>query len=45
VPAVITVRDSVWLTLLFTTCSSASRRIVRRFSRMRSKMTMVSFTE
>ena len=42
---VMIVRDSVWLTLRLTTCSSGSRRIARRFSRTRSKMTMVSFTE
>ena len=44
-PAVMTVRDSVWFTLRFTTFSSGSRRIVFMFSRTRSKMTMVSFTE
>jgi len=38
-------QGSVWLTLRFTTWSSGSRRLVRRFSRTRSKMTMVSFTE
>ena len=45
VPAVMIVRDSVSLTLLFTTSSSRSRRSDRRFSRTRSKTTIVSFTE
>ena len=45
VPAVMIVRPSVWLTLRLTTFSSGSRRIALRFSRTRSKMTMVSFTE
>ena len=44
-PDVMTVRPSVWLTLRFTTLSSGSRRSSRAFSRTRSKMTMVSFTE
>ena len=45
VPAVMIVRLSVWLTLSLTTFSSESRRLLRMFSRTRSKMTMVSFTE
>ena len=45
VPAVMSVRESVWFTLVLTTCSSDSRRMDRRFSRTRSKMTIVSFTE
>ena len=45
VPAVMMVRLSVWLTLWLTTFSSESRRLLRRFSRTRSKITMVSFTE
>src|SRR5262245_35678308 len=45
VPAVMTVRASVWFTLVLTTCSRDSRRIERRFTRTRSKTTMVAFTE
>ena len=44
-PDVMIVRPSVWLTLRFTTLSSGSRRSSRAFSRTRSKMTIVSFTE
>ncbi len=44
-PDVMIVRPSVWLTLRFTTLSSDSRRSRRAFSRTRSKMTIVSFTE
>ena len=45
VPDVMIVRLSVWLTDSLTVVSSDSRRLVRRFSRIRSKMTMVSLTE
>jgi hypothetical protein len=45
VPAVMIVRESVWFTLSLTILSSGSRRRERRFSRTRSKMTIVSFTE
>ena len=45
VPAVMTVRLSVWLTATLTMCARLSRRIVRMFSRTRSKITMVSLTE
>ena len=45
VPAVMIVRDNVWLTAVLTTCSSGSRRFDRVFSRTRSKMTIVSLTE
>ena len=44
-PDEITVRLSVWLMLRFTTSVSDSRRLSARFSRMRSKTTMVSFIE
>src|ERR1700736_4820649 len=44
-PLVKIVRDSVWLMDLFTTSANDSRRSNRLFSRMRSKMTMVSFIE
>ena len=44
-PEVIMVRLSVWLIALFITISSGSRRESFRFSRMRSKMTIVSFIE
>ena len=45
VPAVMTVRPSVWLRLVLITSFSGSRRMPRRFSRTRSKMTIVSFVE
>ena len=45
VPAVMMVRDSVWLTLRLTTSSSDSFFADRWFSRTRSKMTIVSLTE
>ena len=45
VPDVITVRPSVWFTETLITWCRESRRIERRFSRMRSKMTIVSFVE
>src|SRR5215831_14850208 len=44
-PLVKIVRDSVWLIDLFTTSANDSRRNNRVFSRMRSKMTIVSFIE
>ena len=44
-PAVMIVRPSVWFTLVFTMCSRESRRMLRKFSRTRSKMTIVSLTE
>src|SRR5882762_453143 len=44
-PLVKIVRDNVWLIDLFTTSANDSRRNKRLFSRMRSKMTMVSFIE
>ena len=44
-PDVITVRLSVWFTARFITDSSGSRRENFRFSRIRSKITMVSFIE
>ena len=40
-----TVRDSVWFTLGLTTVARESPRIAFTFSRTRSKMTIVSFTE
>ena len=40
-----TVRPSVWLTLVLTTCASGSRLIFPKFSRTRSKITIVSLTE
>ena len=45
VPAVMTVRPSVWLIAMLMTSFSDSRRIFRMFSRTRSKMTMVSLVE
>src|SRR5271157_3775891 len=44
-PLVSIVRERVWLIDLFTTSAKGSRRSKRLFSRMRSKMTMVSFIE
>ena len=44
-PDVITVRLSVWLMLLFISDSRGSRRKILRFSRIRSKITIVSFIE
>src|SRR6266404_2814133 len=44
-PLVKIVRDNVWLIDLFTTSANDSRRSSRLFSRMRSKMTIVSFIE
>src|SRR6202165_3526914 len=44
-PLVKSVRESVWLMDLFTTSANDSRRSKRLFSRIRSKMTMVSFIE
>jgi hypothetical protein len=40
-----TVRDKVWLTLISTTDERDSARIAFAFSRTRSKITIVSFTE
>jgi hypothetical protein len=45
VPEVMTERDIVWLSDALTTSLGAVLRIGRKFSRMRSKITMVSFTE
>src|SRR5215467_12745019 len=45
VPDVMTVRPNVWFTDTLITWSIESRRIVRRFSRIRSKITIVSFVE
>ena len=45
VPAVMTVRPRVWLIEALITSRIESRRIDRRFSRIRSKMTMVSLVE
>ena len=42
---VITERSSVWLTERLTTSSTSMRRWLIRFSRTRSKMTMVSLLE
>src|SRR5690348_10224570 len=44
-PLVRMVRDKVWLMDLFTTSANDSRRSKRLFSRIRSKITMVSFIE
>ena len=44
-PDVMTVRPSVWLIETLMTWSIESRRIDRRFSRIRSKMTIVSLVE
>src|SRR5713101_3602639 len=44
-PLVKIVRDRVWLIDLFTTSANDSRRSKRLFSRMRSKITIVSFIE
>src|SRR3984893_11545561 len=44
-PLVKSVRERVWLMDLFTTSAKDSRRSRRLFSRMRSKITMVSFIE
>src|SRR5690348_551821 len=44
-PLVRMVRESVWLMERLTMAGSGSRRISRRFSRTRSKITMVSFIE
>ena len=44
-PLVKIVLESVWLMDLFTTAANDSRRSRRLFSRMRSKMTIVSFIE
>src|ERR1700737_5135765 len=44
-PLVKSVRERVWLMDLFTTSANDSRRNKRLFSRMRSKITMVSFIE
>src|SRR6202140_2029192 len=44
-PLVKMVRESVWLMDLFTTSAKDSRLSKRLFSRMRSKITMVSFIE
>src|ERR1700726_1472910 len=44
-PLVKIVRDNVWLMDLLTTSANDSRRSKRLFSRIRSKMTMVSFIE
>src|SRR6266849_5213966 len=44
-PLVRIVRDRVWLIDLFTTSANDSRRSKRLFSRMRSKITIVSFIE
>ena len=45
VPDVMTVRPSVWLIDTLMTWFSESRRMPRRFSRIRSKMTIVSLVE
>ena len=45
VPAVMTVRPSVWFIETLMTWFIESRRIDRRFSRIRSKMTIVSLVE
>src|SRR6185369_1256542 len=45
VPEVMTVRPSVWFTEALITSYIESRRIDRRFSRIRSKMTIVSLVE
>ena len=45
VPAVMTVRPSVWFRAMLMTSYSESRRWLRMFSRTRSKMTMVSLVE
>jgi len=42
---VIAVRPSVWFTAVLTTAWIGAPGVVRRFSRTRSKVTMVSFTE
>ena len=44
-PLVKIVRESVWLMDLFTISANGSRFMSRRFSRTRSKMTIVSFIE
>src|SRR3981081_1831118 len=44
-PLVRNVGESVWLIEVFTTSANDSRRNNRLFSRMRSKITMVSFIE
>src|ERR1035437_6945297 len=44
-PLVKIVRESVWLMDLLTTSANDSRRSKRLFSRIRSKITMVSFIE
>ena len=45
VPEVMIVRPSVWLMATLMTVSSESRRMLRRFSRTRSKITIVSLVE
>ena len=45
VPEVITVRPSVWFTEALMISGMESRRIERRFSRTRSKITIVSLVE
>ena len=45
VPEVMTVRPRVWLIEALMTSPSESRHIERRFSRIRSKMTIVSLVE
>ena len=45
VPDVMTVRPSVWFTDALITSNIESRRIDRRFSRTRSKITIVSLVE
>ena len=44
-PLVRTVRLSVWFTLMLIRFSSDSRRMIFKFSRMRSNTTIVSFIE
>ena len=44
-PEVMTVRLNVWFTARFITASSGSLRENFKFSRIRSKITMVSFME
>ena len=45
VPEVMTVRVRVWLIEVFMTSIGVPLRMVRKFSRMRSNTTMVSFSE
>ena len=44
-PAVMTVRDNVWLIDSFVILNIESVRLIAMFSRMRSKMTIESLTE